>query len=287
MSNSKAMLIGIDYFNSPNNSLPGCINDIIDIRNMLIVKYNYLPENIVMLCDIYDQDPNLLPTKANILSNFTSIIQTSSKCDEIWIHYSGHGSRIFDRLNQLEDIIVPSDYKNAGLITSHDIFEILKNSECPTITVFDCCNSASICGLPWAFTFDISLNVINSLTQHNSTIIKNPNIFELSGSNDNQTSSDVYDITTGKYNGLLTRTLIKCLTNYNYTCSITELYIDICKTILESGYTQNPILSSSSKNLNYMFTNPLLSINKSVITNVSVTAKPKVVMKRNKLIYTS
>lgn len=280
MSNSKALLIGIDYFDSPSNQLPGCINDIEAVQNMLITHYKYLPENIVMLSDILGQNPDLLPTRSIILLQLSNIIQSTINCDEIWIHYSGHGSRIFNRSNESEDIIVPSDYKNAGIITSHDIFAILKNSECKTVTIFDCCNSATICGLPWSFIFDISLNTYIT-TQTNSSIIKNPSIFELSGSNDNQTSSDVYDITTGKYNGLLTRTMITCLARHNYQCPIMELYIEICKTILEAGYKQNPILSSSSKNLNYIFTSPSLS------TKTVITKPSSIIMKRNRLIYTS
>jgi len=47
----KALLIGIDYIDVSGVSLKGCINDAINMRNMLIDAYDYEPENIVMLRD--------------------------------------------------------------------------------------------------------------------------------------------------------------------------------------------------------------------------------------------
>jgi len=68
----KALLIGIDYFNDTNSQLQGCINDIINMRGMLIDAYNYLPSNIVMLRDDSNY-PTMQPTRINILNNLNNI----------------------------------------------------------------------------------------------------------------------------------------------------------------------------------------------------------------------
>jgi predicted transcriptional regulator len=307
MSNSKALLIGIDYLDSIDNHLHGCINDIEDVKNMLIVNYKYLPKNIIMLSDISGQSYDLLPTHANIISNLNRIIKSSKYCNEIWIHYSGHGSRIIDisdntlvdssdntlvdssdntlvdssdntlvdssvnllvdsshnllvdisdnLIPHLEDIIVPLDYETNGIIKAFDIYSILKNSECKTFAVFDCCNSATITDLPWSFNYNISSDTYSTI-RNNSNIIKNQNIIALSGCKDNQTSVAVYNILTGRYNGILTQYLLETLKQYNYICHIKSLYSTVYKKMQENGYSQIPILSSSSYYLNYLFLIP-------------------------------
>ena len=49
-----ALLIGCNYPNS-SISLHGCINDVINIKNMLINKYGFSNNEIIMMTD------NLLP----------------------------------------------------------------------------------------------------------------------------------------------------------------------------------------------------------------------------------
>ena len=89
----KALLIGINYKSIPSISLNGCIDDTINMRNMLIDAYGYDNSNIVML---RDDNPNLFipPTKNNIMQQLQRLALQSSNLEEIWIHYSGHGSQI-------------------------------------------------------------------------------------------------------------------------------------------------------------------------------------------------
>lgn len=123
----KALLIGINYINSPNQ-LYGCINDVINMRNMLIDAYGYDSNNITVLREY----TNNLPTRANIINNITSIVSQSGNLKELWIHYSGHGSQIGDRNNDetdgLDEIIVPLDYQDSGFITDDVIFNIMKKT---------------------------------------------------------------------------------------------------------------------------------------------------------------
>jgi len=88
----RALLIGINYFNNPENTLNGCIDDIINARNILIDAYNYDVANITMLREDLKNQATF-PTRINILNELIKIVSESAALDEIWIQYSGHGSR--------------------------------------------------------------------------------------------------------------------------------------------------------------------------------------------------
>lgn len=281
-NSSKALLIGIDYFDSSDNYLPGCINDIHDVKKMLIENYFYLPENIILLSDASDALPGTYPSRNTIITHLKNIVQTSNTCNEIWIHYSGHGTQIYDMMDisavdmsnnifdlsnnlvkLLKDVIIPADYKTSNPITSTEIYTIIKNSKCNTLLFFDCCNSATICNLPWSFNYDISLNTY-LVKQNNSNTTKNSNIYSFSGCKNNQTSEDVYDISKNQYNGIMTKMVIDCLKTNNYHCSITKLYSDVCKLIYKKGYSQHPILSSATNALSYNFINATIIKQKTI-----------------------
>ena len=89
----KALLIGIHYNDISGATLKGCINDIINMRNMLIDSYDFNSDDIIMLRDddILKFQP---PTYFNILDCLSSIVEESNNLEEFWLHYSGHGSRI-------------------------------------------------------------------------------------------------------------------------------------------------------------------------------------------------
>ena len=89
----KALLIGIDYIDVSGISLKGCINDVINMRNMLIDAYDYEPQNIIMLRDD-DAAKFKSPTNDNIVFSIIELVLESANLEEIWLHYSGHGSQI-------------------------------------------------------------------------------------------------------------------------------------------------------------------------------------------------
>jgi metacaspase-1 len=266
-----ALLIGSNYKNIPNARLYGCINDIINIKNMLIDAYDYNTSNIIML---RDDNPGMLPTRENIINKLTYVINESANYEELWIHYSGHGSQIvddnFDEVDGKDEVIVPCDFQKEGFITDDMIFNIIKNSKCRTIIVMDCCNSGSLCDLQWSFENNETTFVKNM--NPNREII-NPNIFMISGCKDDQSSSDIYDQETNQSCGALTSTFIKCLRNSNHNIGLFNLYDNICDELISSGFlNQLPILSSSYENPQYTFQKPVIikMVTENVNTNQSV-----------------
>lgn len=83
----KALLIGINYIGQ-KGELRGCINDVHNVMNFLIERYNYRKEDMVILTD--DQrNPVMQPTKANIFRALQWLIKDASSDDSLFLHYSG------------------------------------------------------------------------------------------------------------------------------------------------------------------------------------------------------
>ena len=244
----KALLIGINYYDISGITLNGCINDIINIRTLLTSVYGYDPSNIIMLRD--DTQENL-PIKANIINSMRNLIYESSALDEIWIHYSGHGSKTpgHNRSHAAlsDEVLVPLDFQTNGYIIDNDLLEIINDTKCRTIIITDCCHSEAMFELPWSFEYSKETNAIVK-THRNSEELQGTSIFMYSGCKDKQTSSDIYNRETNQFAGAFTSAFIRCLNWRQYTCSFLELYKDVFLYLHYKGYEQIPIFSSSLEN---------------------------------------
>lgn len=251
----KALLIGINYTSTPSISLRGCIDDVINMRNVLIDAFGYTQNNIIMLRDD-SSSASLLPTKANIISALNTLVAGSSSNQEIWIHYSGHGSQIRDSSNTsrngLDDIIIPLDYQRNGFITDIQINNIIRTIQCRAFIIFDSCNSGTISDFPWAIQYVSP--TITTKTQINNSQISNPNIFVFSACKDNQTSADIYDNVAQQYEGAFTDAFISTLRNNNYNVDILTFYNNICQWIQQNRLTQIPVLTCPISTPNYTIT---------------------------------
>ena len=148
-----ALLIGINYKDIEGSELVGCIDDVLRMQEMLIHEMDFEEQNIIVLRDDSD-DRNLYPTKKNILRKMEEFISNSNSDDELWFHYSGHGSIRRDRSNDEKDnidsVLIPNDFQTNGVILDDDIYAIIKGVKGTLFLLFDCCHSGSICDLPWS-----------------------------------------------------------------------------------------------------------------------------------------
>jgi len=260
----KALLIGINYYDTPQAELKGCINDVVNMRNMLIDAYGYEPQHITVLRDdalnVVDK-----PTTSNIMKQLSRIVAESASLAEIWIHYSGHGSQIRDtngdESDRKDEVIVPSDYAQAGVISDDMIFKIIKQSKCPTMLLFDSCNSGTVCDLMWNFNVIDTTRV--SVAKTNNTSINNPNIYCFSGCRDEQTSADIYNLASQQSGGAMTIAVMECLRMNRHIVDIKTLYIDVVAFMKQSELTQIPQLSSSSQVPTYKINRLLVANNTS------------------------
>ena len=237
----KALFIGINYIHNPSTQLNGCIDDVTNMSKILQSHYGYSPENMVMLTDD-TEDPGHMPTKTRILQALMELVASSSECEEIWIHYSGHGS-VIQGYNG--SAIVPVDYYTNGFITDMEIHAIVRHAACRTMILMDSCNSGTMGELEWNFEYLYGATFMR--TQINSGTIANPHIFMFSGSKRNQSSVEVIDRITQRYEGAFTDAFLHALQQNSYTITLGKLIQDVCVHLHnEHIENQRPVLSSSS-----------------------------------------
>jgi hypothetical protein len=256
----KALLIGINYYETPAAQLNGCINDAVNMRNMLIDAYGYESANITVLRD--DTAANK-PTAANIVKQLTSIIAQSASLKEIWIHYSGHGSQINDTngdeiADGKDEVIVPSDYVTAGVVTDDMIFNIIRKTRCPTMLIFDSCNSGTVCDLMWNFNA-ISATQVSAI-KTNKIAVTNQNVFCFSGCRDEQSSADIYNTNSAQSCGALTTAFIESLRINKHNVDVKTLYLGVVAYLKQMGMEQIPQLSSSSQKPVYQLVRAVPSV---------------------------
>jgi hypothetical protein len=239
----KALLIGINYIDIPSCTLRGCIDDVVNIGNMLTSQYGYGINDVTILRDD-TPDPGSLPTYDNIIQELQNIVAISPSCTQIWIHYSGHGALI-NNASQQDGAIVPSDFADTGYIMDNDLFAIIRNIKCPTMIMMDSCNSGSICDLEWNYEYLYGTKFMR--TQLNRNPVNYPNIFIFSGSKINQYSADIFDVSANMYEGAFTDAVLNTLAASNYQITLGKLIQGVCTWIVNKGIeNQTPVLSSSS-----------------------------------------
>lgn len=126
-----ALLIGINEYPVPISSLRGCLTDVEMQYELLVHRYGFAPQDILIVSDpnlsLPDQSPVSPPTRQNILDAFeTHLIQQAKPDDVIVFHYSGHGSYVRDdngipEFNGYNGTIVPTDGRLPGTEGVNDI----------------------------------------------------------------------------------------------------------------------------------------------------------------------
>lgn len=245
----KALLIGINYSSLGEGRLHGCINDTVAIKNMLVDAYGYSVNDIKILRDDVDpvSESSFLPSRSNILSSLNTLMNESSSLDEIWIHYSGHGSYISDtnddEYDGHDEIIIPCDYQTNGIIVDDQLRSILNNAKCKVMITMDCCNS----GTNWdiVYSFPIIRGRIYRRIE-NRIAMTNKNIYMLSGARDDQLAGDYFNFESKIPMGVFTMVLLDCLRNRSHKVSLLQLYLDINAMFDKYSFTQDCLLSSSN-----------------------------------------
>lgn len=144
-----ALLIGINRYRHAKTSgfpdLNGCVNDVADMRALLIGKFGFPSSQVAVLKD--EQ-----ATRAGILEALrSSLIEKAQVGDIAVLYYSGHGSEAFDpeRINERDQTIVPHDGRDpAGEIadiSGNDLNHTLAELKTANGTfIFDSCHSGTI-----------------------------------------------------------------------------------------------------------------------------------------------
>jgi len=241
--NKFALLIGINYVNS-ENQLYGCVNDIINVKNILEQKYQF--KNIKILSEINDTKP----TRKNIENELQKLLLL--KNTKIIVHYSGHGSQLKsrnnDELDNLDEVLIPLDFKKNGIIKDDYLYSIFSKLEQSNTLLFicDCCHSGSILDLKFNYKITDDYKKFYMSVENSKELFTN--IVSISGCLDAQTSADAY--INNKNQGAFTYSLLQC----NFSQPLYKLLIDTNNQLKKNKFEQKSQLAISNNNLlNYNF----------------------------------
>ncbi len=261
---NKALLIGVNKYKLPGSDLQGCVNDITNIRDVLLKYFGFRVKDIRVLADGR-------ATKKAIFDRLKWLVKDAKPGDRLLFHFSGHGSQIRDRdgdelKDGLDEIICPHDMDWDGTYIVDDdlkkIFTTLPKGVHLEV-LLDACHSgtgtreaAALAMLPVEHSFkprfmvppiDILCRVMGEEDLPLTRIMKatNPTNHALfSGCKDNQTSADAF--IGGTYNGAFTYYLCKHLRDTLGTISRTELLKRLRASLKYEGYDQVPQLECPS-----------------------------------------
>jgi hypothetical protein len=236
IKNKKALLIGINYLNTPYQ-LTGCIDDTTRMKNLLS-SHGF--NDFKILTDL----TTTKPTKNNILNEIKNLIVNAKSGDVLFFYYSGHGSYTYDRNNDETDgrdeTLVSCDLQS---VIDDEIKSILQNHLSREITIigmFDSCHSGTILDLKYNY---LDSDNYNKYTENNKVTECQGNVIMISGCMDSQTSAEA--LIENKAQGALTWSFIDCI-NKTPNCSWRELLKLMRDSLKLNGFSQIPQLSTDS-----------------------------------------
>jgi len=257
----RALLVGINYIGT-QNALRGCINDINNMSAYLQTARGYSSASCIVLSDLAARQP----TRANILAAFKELLQGARAGDELWFHYSGHGTLQRDTNGDEESgtdsCICPVDFNQSGFITDDTVrseLAALVPAGARLFMVLDMCHSGTGCDL--RYKFDDTSYPLNAAAPLPSTYDPNAwalrqtsyefknyaktmgQVFCISGCQDTQTSADAY--IGGQAAGALTFCLLQSLkANPATTYKWKHLLKDVCCGERIGNFSQRTSLTS-------------------------------------------
>lgn len=192
----KALLIGINYFGT-SNELRGCINDVKEMKQLLVSE-GFPQSEIVVLTD--DQRGRYSPTRQNILAGCQWLVAGAQQGDVLFFHFSGHGSQEIDDTGMEDDgyneTICPCDMRQ---IVDDELWSTLVYplpAGCRLTAIMDCCHSGT--GLDLPYTWQARSG--RWLQDENPSLAAG-DVQLFSGCQDHQTSADAHDSAKFKFGG--------------------------------------------------------------------------------------
>lgn len=236
----RALIIGVNY-RGTQHALNGCINDAHHIRDYLMSN-GFAPENISLITD----DTHIKPTRNNILLAISNLVLSGDK--DLFFHYSGHGSYIYDKdgdeADSFDECLVPVDYDTQGMIKDDNIRSVLSlmKSNQHMVCILDCCHSGT--GVDMGYNAYLNLNKQLVMKSDSNYIKLDGSIVMFSGCQDYQYSADA--MVNGKYQGAMSWAFLDAVKTLDPSLhTYRNILTYIRKLLKESEFDQYPNLSSN------------------------------------------
>jgi len=240
----KALLIGCNYPGS-KAQLSGCVNDTHRWRQLLEQRFGFPQQDIVQLMDEGTSDYKFFPTRANFVAAVRWLVDGAQPGDVLFFQFSGHGGQqeCLDGSEEdgMDEVLIPTDYKEAGTIVDHELFDLLVAplpSGCKMTVILDCCHSGSALDLPWVWESDVQNWQCDRCPWHTAGDVQ-----MYSGCEDSQCSMDV--TRHGKAGGAMTTAACDVIESGQGLNSYPDFLNALQGKLQERGFDQRPRLSSS------------------------------------------
>jgi metacaspase-1 len=139
----RALLVGLNRYPDPANTLRGCLNDVRQLGDTLAAQLGFgAPGAISTLTDAE-------ATTAAIRHGLERLVDGARSGDVVVFHYSGHGSQVEDRdgdeSDGLDEIICPYDLDWDAPFTDDDLDAIVRRLDTGAVlaVILDCCHSGT------------------------------------------------------------------------------------------------------------------------------------------------
>ncbi|KAI4369310.1 hypothetical protein MLD38_017765 [Melastoma candidum] len=215
----RAVICGISYRFS-RHELKGCINDAKCMRYLLINKFSFPPDSILMLTE-EETDPYRIPTKHNMRMALYWLVQGCQPGDSLVFHYSGHGSRqrnyTGDEIDGYDETLCPLDFEAQGMIVDDEINAMIVrplNHGVKLHAIIDACHSGTVLDLPYLCRMHRTGGYMWEDHRPRSGIWKGTSggeVISFSGCDDDQTSADTSALSRITSTGAMTFSFIQAI----------------------------------------------------------------------------
>ncbi|KAE8721804.1 Metacaspase-2 [Hibiscus syriacus] len=151
--NKRAVLCGITYNNLKELRLKGSINDVKNMKELLITKFGY-PSDCIRVLTEDELDPRFIPTRKNIEDWLQWLMKDCRPGDSLVFYFSGHGSRVRDynddEVDGFDKTICPLDFEEADVMVDNDLNSLIVRPLTRGVTlhaIVDACHSGTILDL--------------------------------------------------------------------------------------------------------------------------------------------
>ncbi|GAB2224327.1 hypothetical protein Droror1_Dr00005081 [Drosera rotundifolia] len=215
----KAVICGISY-NYSRLQLKGCVNDAKCMKHLLVNKFQFPAENILMLTE-EETDPYRIPTKHNIRMAMHWLVVGCQPGDSLVFHYSGHGSRQRnyngEEVDGYDETLCPLDFETQGMILDDEINVALVRPLIAGVklhAIIDACHSGTMLDLPYLCRMNGSGQYVWEDHRPRSGTWKGTSggeVISFSGCDDDQTSIDTPALSQVTSTGAMTYCFIQAI----------------------------------------------------------------------------
>ncbi|KAL3524099.1 hypothetical protein ACH5RR_016933 [Cinchona calisaya] len=215
----RAVICGISYKNS-KQELKGCINDTKCMKFLLINRFKFPPDSILMLTE-EETDPHRIPTKHNIRRAMYWLVQGCQPGDSLVFHYSGHGSQqrnyTGDEVDGYDETLCPLDFETQGMIVDDEINATIVRPLPPGAklhAIIDACHSGTMLDLPFLCRMDRTGRYVWEDHRPPSGAWKGTSggeVISFSGCDDDQSSADTSALSRVASTGAMTFSFIQAI----------------------------------------------------------------------------